>query len=302
MSRSAIRVLLLEDSPTEARIIEEMLRKEGGDLFEILRCELLADAIKILEARKADLALLDMFVPDSQGLETLERARHHGFDIPIIILTSRDDSSLAIETIRAGAQDYLVKGQVDGAQLVRSVRYAIERNNKQMTMTDLLLTDELTGLFNSQGLQTLAAREMALARRSKQKGIVLSVDIDDLRQINETHGPKQGDAAIKEMANLLRNCFRGSDILGRLEADEFASFHLGASEQTVQTLVSRLREEAESRNAAPDRKYKLSFSLGLAVYDPERPASLEDLLSVARSQRESSSSRLSSGAPDTTSA
>ena len=302
MHRSTIRILLLEDSPTDARLIEDMFRQEGGGMFEITRCELLADAIKLLEAQKADIALLDMFVPDSQGIETLKRARHHGLEIPIIILTSRDDSSLAVDTIRAGAQDYLVKGQVDSAQLVRSVRYAIERNNKQMTMTDLLLTDELTGLFNRHGMLTLAGREMALARRSKQKGVVLSVDINDLRRINESHGPEQGDAAIKEMANLMRNCFRGSDILGRLEADEFASFHLGASEESIQSLISRLREETVQRNSVPNRKFQLSFSLGLAVYDPEHPASIEDLLSIARAQRDNDPARFAAGTPDAASA
>ena len=122
-----IRVLLIEDNPGDSRLIREMV-VDAGDSFVQLECaDRLGTGLERLAAGDIDGLLLDLSLPDSQGLETFSTAYARAPGVATIVLTGLDDEELAVKAVRAGAQDYLVKGQVDGNLLVRSLRYAIER-------------------------------------------------------------------------------------------------------------------------------------------------------------------------------
>jgi PAS domain S-box-containing protein len=123
-----IRVLLVEDNPGDARLIVEMLR-EASDEFDLQQVDSLRSALAELDRAAVDVVLLDLGLPDSQGLETFERVRRGGgaVDKPIIVISGLDDETVALEAVRAGAQDYLLKGQVEGRGLARVMRHAIER-------------------------------------------------------------------------------------------------------------------------------------------------------------------------------
>src|SRR5206468_278324 len=122
-----IRVLLVEDNPGDARLLVELVRDTNAGLFKLEHVERLEAAIERLTSDKFDLVLLDLSLPDEQGLSTIFRAHACAPKVPIVVLTGLDDEALAIKAVRAGAQDYLVKGRVDGDLLVRSIRYATER-------------------------------------------------------------------------------------------------------------------------------------------------------------------------------
>jgi signal transduction histidine kinase/DNA-binding response OmpR family regulator len=116
MNDKPIKVLLIEDNPGDARLIQELLREAATARFELLHVERLAAGLERLGEEKFDVLLLDLGLPDSQGP-----------DVPIVLLTALDDKAFALEAVRQGAQDYLVKGQVDGNLLIRALCYAIER-------------------------------------------------------------------------------------------------------------------------------------------------------------------------------
>ena len=126
-----IRLLLVEDSPGEARLIREMLAAVRGDSFEVEHADRLAPALERLARGGVDVLLLDLRLPDTDGLETFTRARAEAPDVAIVILTGMDDEELAVTAVRQGAQDYLLKGQVDSPQLALAVRCAIERKQGQ---------------------------------------------------------------------------------------------------------------------------------------------------------------------------
>ena len=130
--RPDIRLLLVEDNPGDARLVREHLAEvDGGQRFCLADAPTLAQAAAVVAHGPFDIVLLDLSLPDSSGLETLAHWRTISPDLPVIVLTGSDDEALAIAAVREGAQDYLVKGRIDGGLLAQAIRYAIERKHVQ---------------------------------------------------------------------------------------------------------------------------------------------------------------------------
>lgn len=126
------KVLLIEDSPDDAMLIQEELAEVRGSPFDLQHVDRLSEGLERLDQGGIDVVLLDLSLPDSQGLDSLARVLAQGPDVPVVVLTGLEDESLALEAVRRGSQDYLVKGQVGGPLLERSIRYAIERRRLLM--------------------------------------------------------------------------------------------------------------------------------------------------------------------------
>lgn len=125
--RSTAKILLVEDNPGDARLLKEEL-SEVDDSFEIVHVVRLSEAIEMLEEGNIGLILLDLSLPDSQGMEAYINMHAKAAHIPIVIVTGRQDEEMAVKAVGAGAQDYIVKGQIRGPALLRSIRYAILRH------------------------------------------------------------------------------------------------------------------------------------------------------------------------------
>jgi len=128
MKDKAINVLLLEDNPGDSRLIRELFA-DTDNHFNLQCVDFLSKGLKCLVSQNIDAVLLDLGLPDNQGLGAIEYLRAKKSSIPIIVLTGLDDESVAIEAVRRGAQDYLIKGSITGNMLSRVIRYAIERKN-----------------------------------------------------------------------------------------------------------------------------------------------------------------------------
>ena len=128
MEKRRIKILLIEDDLDYPQLIKTMLAREMGDLFDLECVDLLQTGLERLAAGGIDVVLQDLSLSDSQGLDTFTRTHAQAPEVPIVVLSCLDDKELAIEAVHAGAQDYLVKDQVDGDLLARSIRYAIERH------------------------------------------------------------------------------------------------------------------------------------------------------------------------------
>jgi PAS domain S-box-containing protein len=127
MPFDTIRVLLVEDNPGDARLLREVVREAEGAHIQLTHVDTLAKALGKLDSDQFDVVMLDLSLPDADGLDTLVRTHARAPSVPIVVLTGLDDEALAIRAVREGAQDYLVKGQVTGQLLVRAMRYATER-------------------------------------------------------------------------------------------------------------------------------------------------------------------------------
>lgn len=136
MEKRSIRLLLLEDNPTDAVLLQEMFTEEPLVSFIFTWVEQLSEGLERLKAESFDVILVDLGLPDSQGLETFIKIREHAPYIPIVMLTGLDDEALAERALQEGAQDYLVKGQVTSHILARTIRYAIERKRLEETLRE----------------------------------------------------------------------------------------------------------------------------------------------------------------------
>ena len=138
MTERPIRVLLIEDNPGDGRLVGEFLSetKDQPQKFDLELIDRLSEGLDRLQRGGIDIVLLDLSLPDSQGLETFRRARARAGGVPIVILSGLADDALAMQAVREGAQDYLVKGSVRGHSLVRVIRYTIERRRAHDGLVD----------------------------------------------------------------------------------------------------------------------------------------------------------------------
>jgi diguanylate cyclase (GGDEF)-like protein/PAS domain S-box-containing protein len=168
----------------------------------------------------------------------------------------------------------------DGKHLGRRIsnRDITEKKRAAQELIELSLSDELTGLNNRRGFVTLATQQLIVADRLKQKLVLLYADLDDLKEINDQFGHKEGDRAILDIADVLKNSFRSADIIGRIGGDEFVGLAIESSDNATESIVARLKENINARNLRGDRPYKLSLSFGLTYHDVDAPCSLDELL------------------------
>ncbi len=272
---------MVEDNPDHALIVGQALTSGGDAAFEVTHVTRLDDALADLAARRFDIVLLDLALPDSQGIEGIGRLRSRFPEVPVIVLTASNSEVLGVESVRAGAQDYLVKGQVEGRLLTRAIRYAMARNQMQDLLRTLALRDELTGLYNRRGFVTLAEQHLKLARRTGRGAMLVFADVDGFKQVNDRFGHPEGDRALVAVAETLRATFRESDIVARVGGDEFAVLAIEASGASADRIRSRLASTLEDRNRKAARPYALSVTAGIAVFAPERTSGVEDLIAEA---------------------
>ena len=159
-SPALFNVLLVEDNPGDARLTREILAEAGNNRFRVLHVITLAEAVMRVahdaEADPFDVVLLDLSLPDSQGLEGVLRLQRANARLPIVVLTGLDDETLSYEVVQAGAQDYLVKGRGDGEVMARAIRYAVERKRAHMQLLEEKDRAELANRTKSEFLANMS--------------------------------------------------------------------------------------------------------------------------------------------------
>jgi diguanylate cyclase (GGDEF)-like protein len=275
-----IKVLVLETDPDVTSLFQRILTKE--ELFEPVFADRLDNALELiryqtLNQKAFDILLVNLFLPDSAGLDTFLQVYGMVPDAPIVALVPQHEQALAISAIREGAQDCLFQGEVDEKLLVRSLRFAIERHRTWAILQHLCLTDDLTGLLNRRGFLSMARQQVKIAQRESWKMLLLFADLDGLKKINDNFGHPRGDDALRTVAEILRETFRTSDLVARLGGDEFIILAPNVSSGGDGAIIQRL-EETIGRHNARLSCYQLSLSWGFAYFDPHQHGSLDDVI------------------------
>jgi diguanylate cyclase (GGDEF)-like protein/PAS domain S-box-containing protein len=156
-----------------------------------------------------------------------------------------------------------------------------ERKRMEEQIHSLSITDSLTGLHNRRGFLTLAEQQLKFSDRHQRDMLLFFADLDGMKRINDTLGHEEGDAALIDVAAILKETFRSSDIIARIGGDEFAVLAIDATEISPEIIMTRLQNQISDHNKKEKRHYKISISMGIARYDPENPCSLDDLMSRA---------------------
>jgi diguanylate cyclase (GGDEF)-like protein len=156
-------------------------------------------------------------------------------------------------------------------------------SNKRMAaeIIALSITDHLTGLYNRRGFMTIAEQQLKILERTKQGFLLLFADVDKLKSINDNLGHKEGDKSLIEVASILKEVFRESDIIARMGGDEFAVLGIEATKDDFETLESRLQHQIDIHNAVENRDYNISLSVGMICSDPENRYSIDELMTRA---------------------
>ncbi len=275
MSPKLIKTLLLvEDNPGDARLIREMLNEEGSLNTQMTHVECMSDAETHLAKHAVDIILFDLGLPDVQGLEAIRRAHAAAPGVPLVVLTGLDDESMAVQALQLGAQDYLIKGQIEPRGLLRALRYAIERKTMESAalamarrMAHSAEHDFLTGLPNRMLLNDRIGRAIALAARHAKKVAVLFLDLDGFKHINDSLGHQTGDKLLQSIAKRLVDCVRGSDSVSRQGGDEFVVLLLELDHAEDAAVTARRMLQAVALPHAIDQHdLHVTASIGVSVY------------------------------------
>jgi diguanylate cyclase (GGDEF)-like protein len=169
-----------------------------------------------------------------------------------------------------------------GAGLVTAVTLAYHQKNLMVArLGELALVDDLTGLHNRRGFLLLAGQQLQIARRTGRPDLLVFVDLDGMKRINDELGHEAGDAALRRTAAVLQAAFRTSDIIARLGGDEFTVLCPNTGADSALTLVEGLEQHVGDANAGAAVPWRLSLSVGCAAFDPQRPVTLDELIHAA---------------------
>jgi len=280
LSDSTPRALLVEDNLEYAEMLRLLLAGGATPAIRFTHVSLLGDALHLLSEDAFDVILLDLSLPDSQGFNTFTQVYNHTPHLPIVVITALKDENLALRAVREGAQDYIVKGDMEAAQLVRAIYFAIERQHTAEQMRNLTLVDDLTGLLNRRGFFSLGKQHIKIAQRANRQLVLFYTDLDGLKSINDQFGHFEGDQALRQIASILRDTFRSSDLIARLGGDEFTVLAIDAVRDSVESMLSRLEKNLRDANLK-NPQYQLSLSTGFARFDPQGAPDLEKMLMEA---------------------
>lgn len=244
----ALRILLVEDDAGDATLFVEKIREKRRDVV-VTVVSRLSDALSLLRELRPDVVFLDMNLPDSAGLPTIDTLQHAALEIPIVVLTGLEDEEIGMAAVKMGAQDYLVKGEADAKMLLRAARYAVERKKLELELKRtneklslLATTDPLTGISNRLKFNAELDVEMDRARRYRVALCLIMFDIDYFKRINDTHGHHAGDRVLKEMAGLVSDNIRSTDWFGRWGGEEFLVLATHKNLEEAAQFAEKLRE------------------------------------------------------------
>jgi len=266
-------ILLIEDDPGDALLIGEMLELQEYKVRPVV-AERLSEGINYVQQHHFDVVLLDMNLPDSSGLPTMTRLLEAAPNIPIIVLTGLSDESFGIEAVKLGAQDYLIKGDIDGRILKRSIFHAIERKKLEIALKqtkDLFerqaRIDYLTGVYNRLMFSELLEAEMQRASRYSSELSLIMFDLDHFKRINDTYSHNTGDHVLKEVAQLVSEHIRAHDIFSRWGGEEFMVLIPKNDKNLAVVLAEKLRCLCEDHDFGDGLHVTASF--GVTQFRPD---------------------------------
>lgn len=262
-----LRLLLIEDSPWDAELVSLCLSEETSVRFNLSQASNICTAVDLIGQQKCDVILLDLTLPDSCGLDTLNKVKSADPNVPIVILSGEDSVDLAITALKNGAQDFLVKQKDYADFLVRSLLYAMERKKSEQHLEKIAKHDDLTGAINRSCLRESMLRAFHTAKRNDQIVGLLLLDLDRFKEINDTFGHAAGDKALKVVTKRLTSALRKDDIVVRLGGDEFAVIisSLGKREYLAD-IAGKISKTITAPIKLDGAETVVGTSIGIAIY------------------------------------
>ncbi|WP_019508528.1 response regulator [Pleurocapsa sp. PCC 7319] len=320
IKQKQIKTLLVENNQEDAFSLRKKLADTREVRFNLTHVERLEKALQCLQQESFDVVLLDLSLPDSHGLATFLSLEEIVPNLPIVLLTTLNDESLALEAIRQGAQDYLVKEQTTINVLLRSINYAIERmhhveklfqseerlqqinrelekrvkkctfelkyQNQELKKLFLLATtDRITGIANRYRLEDFLEREWGDAIRNQVPLSIIMIDIDRFKLYNDTYGHPQGDRCLRQVAQTIDATIkRSKDLVARYGGEEFIVILPNVDIDGAAVVAENIRSQVKALNiahATSEISDRLTISLGVASTIPAHNSQASNLIMTA---------------------
>ncbi len=305
-------ILVVDTRPTDRQLIVTLLGSFGHRVLEA------SDGVEALELARAelpDLVITDIVMPNMDGFTLVRRLRAEPLlsGVPVIFQTAHYLESEIHKLATASGIEHILGKPTEPQEILRAVQESLNhptvrarlpqtgqlhREHLQLLadklyqknlelekanerLRSLSLTDELTGLNNRRGFAILANGLFKFARRANHPLCLLYIDMDSLKQINNTFGHAEGDTALNHFARILTETFRDSDVIARMGGDEFAVLTIDANENHIAIIQARLQSNVDAYNLVSVRGYALSFSIGVIPVDLDSTFTVDGLLAKA---------------------
>lgn len=305
-------ILVVDTRPTDRQLFVTLLSSFG---HRVLEASDGAEALELARAELPDLVITDIVMPNMDGFTLVRRLRAEPLlsGVPVIFQTAHYLESELHKLATASGIEHILGKPTEPQEILRAVQESLNhpavrarlpqtgqlhREHLQLLadklyqknlelekanerLRNLSLTDELTGLNNRRGFAILANGLFKFARRANHPLCLLYIDMDSLKQINNTFGHTEGDTALNHFARILTETFRDSDVIARMGGDEFAVLTIDANENNIAVIKARLESNVESYNLVSVRGYALSFSMGVIPVDLDSMFTVDVLLTKA---------------------
>lgn len=268
-----LKILIIDDDEFDRLAIVRSMKKSNVDA-EVVQAATASDGLRLAKNNEFDVILLDYSLPDQNGLDLLISLRENEIsDTAIVMVSQKEDDELTEQAIDAGAQDFVLKEEINPHRLIRAIRqaqhrYAMERTLRTTNniLKNIAERDTLTGLANRHTFEHTLKTAVTRAERGKNHLAVLFLDLDKFKNINDTLGHDVGDVLLTEVAARLNTVVRESDLLARLGGDEFVVLaqDMEQDKQAV-ILASRLIESLKEPILLGATKIHITTSIGIAV-------------------------------------
>ncbi len=314
-STEHVQILIIEDDYEDVEILKTLLSQHKYSLERITHAQSIGEGIACLQSpgHNIQLVILDLSLPDAQGLDTYHSIYAHCSKIPIIIHSGNIDESIAIEAVQRGAQDYLVKGKFDGHLLSRTIRYGLERHQqflelqcekqKLQTVTaalmasnqqleamnqmlgQLAIIDELTQIHNRRRFDEVLWTEWRRLAREESPLSLIMCDVDNFKAYNDAYGHPAGDRCLQQVATAISNVVhRPADLVARYGGEEFALILPNTDLKGVTRIAKEIQDAVQKLNLRHNTSKisdQVTLSLGVASMIPHQNVAPGQLIESA---------------------
>jgi diguanylate cyclase (GGDEF)-like protein len=271
---SGTRLLIVDDDEDLCRALSEILGRKGYQVQTEIHADLVLDNLR---QDGVDAVLLDLLMPERDGIVLLEEIKSEFEDLPIVVLTGQSDLTTAVMAMQAGASDFIAK-PVEGAFLDLRIQNAVELERAR----HMAKLDSMTGLYNHGFFHDRLEEEIRRSQRYGRPLTLLMLDIDHFKVFNDTYGHSVGDVILKNLSKLLRVAARMEDIVARYGGEEFAVILPETGPEGAMLFADRLRKLLESKmheRAGLPPGIRITVSVGVAGWSGD--GTPEDLIDAA---------------------
>ena len=276
MSAETIRLLIVDDSAEDREIYGRLLKKSMRASYTILTADTGSAGLDAYRAGSPDCVVLDFNLPDMDALEFLAKmgSGPDGLPAGVVLVTGQGSEKVAVETLKLGVHDYLVKGEIGGEKLTAAILNAVEKvNAKRRAAVDrrelerMALFDPLTGLGNRNLFHARLEHAVALVRRRGDSACLHIMDLDGFKDVNDTLGHHIGDEVLRVIGQRLGSIGRNADTIVRLGGDEFAFLmETGATREGALQVANKVIQLVKQPIVTRASVFSIGISIGIAMF------------------------------------